>query len=89
LFYSRVRRAFGIGHGNAESGVAKMSLYRSFRSKDELIAACLEERNTSILALFGFDLWPKIPEIHANSCARSSTGWLVGNQSQVTAGARS
>jgi AcrR family transcriptional regulator len=37
----------GIDTVIAQSGVAKMSLYRSFRSKDELIGACLEERNAS------------------------------------------
>jgi len=46
LFYQQGSRAVGIDTVIAESGVAKMSLYRSFRSKDELIAACLEERNT-------------------------------------------
>src|SRR5882724_11200269 len=46
LFYQQGSRAVGIDTVIAESGVAKMSLYRSFRSKDDLIAACLEERNT-------------------------------------------
>src|SRR5260370_8656765 len=46
LFYQQGSRAVGIDTVIAESGVAKMSLYRSFRSKDELISACLEERNT-------------------------------------------
>jgi AcrR family transcriptional regulator len=46
LFYQEGSRAVGIDTVIAKSGVAKMSLYRSFRSKDELIAACLEDRNT-------------------------------------------
>lgn len=45
LFYQEGARAVGIDRVLAESGVAKMSLYRHFRSKDELIAACLEQRN--------------------------------------------
>src|ERR1700693_1988252 len=45
LFYQEGSRAVGIDTVIAESGVAKMSLYRSFRSKDELIGAWLEERN--------------------------------------------
>jgi AcrR family transcriptional regulator len=45
LFYEQGSRAVGIDTIIAESGVAKMSLYRHFQSKDELIAACLEERN--------------------------------------------
>jgi AcrR family transcriptional regulator len=47
LFYQQGARAVGIDTIIAKSGVAKMSLYRSFRSKDELIAACLEERDKS------------------------------------------
>jgi AcrR family transcriptional regulator len=47
LFYHEGARAVGIDTIIAKSGVAKMSLYRSFRSKDELIAACLEERDKS------------------------------------------
>jgi AcrR family transcriptional regulator len=47
LFYQQGARAVGIDTVIAKSGVAKMSLYRSFRSKDELIAACLEERDKS------------------------------------------
>jgi AcrR family transcriptional regulator len=45
LFYQEGSRAVGIDTVIAESGVAKMSLYRSFHSKDELIGAWLEERN--------------------------------------------
>jgi AcrR family transcriptional regulator len=45
LFYEQGSRAVGIDTIIAQSGVAKMSLYRHFQSKDELIAACLEERN--------------------------------------------
>jgi AcrR family transcriptional regulator len=47
LFYQEGSRAVGIDAVIAKSGVAKMSLYRSFRSKDELIGAWLEERNNS------------------------------------------
>jgi len=47
LFYQQGARAVGIDAVIAKSGVAKMSLYRSFRSKDELIAACLDERDKS------------------------------------------
>src|SRR5580693_8620560 len=47
LFYQQGARAVGIDTVIAKSGVAKMSLYRSFRSKDELIAACLEQRDQS------------------------------------------
>jgi AcrR family transcriptional regulator len=47
LFYQQGARAVGIDAVIAKSGVAKMSLYRAFRSKDELIAACLDQRDKS------------------------------------------
>ena len=45
LFYREGVRAVGIDTIVARSGVAKMSLYRNFASKDELIVAYLEERD--------------------------------------------
>jgi AcrR family transcriptional regulator len=42
LFYRHGFQAVGIDRILAESGVAKMTLYRHFRSKDALIAAYLE-----------------------------------------------
>jgi AcrR family transcriptional regulator len=45
LFYRDGFRAVGIDTIIAEAGVAKMSLYRHFPSKDDLIVAYLEESN--------------------------------------------
>jgi len=45
LFYAEGIRAVGIDRIVAESGVAKMSLYNHFRSKDELVVAHLERRH--------------------------------------------
>ena len=45
MFYRDGVRAVGIDAVIARSGVAKMSLYRNFPSKDVLVAAWLEERN--------------------------------------------
>jgi AcrR family transcriptional regulator len=45
LFYREGVRAVGIDRIIEESGVAKMSLYRSFASKDELVATYLKERS--------------------------------------------
>jgi AcrR family transcriptional regulator len=41
LFYRRGIRAVGVDTVIAESGVAKTTLYKHFRSKDALIAECL------------------------------------------------
>ena len=41
LFYKRGIRAVGVDTVIAESGVAKTTLYKHFRSKDALIAECL------------------------------------------------
>lgn len=43
LFYHRGIRAVGVDEIVCKAGVTKPSLYRAFASKDELIAACLEE----------------------------------------------
>lgn len=45
MFYRNGIRAVGIDAIIARSGVAKMSLYRNFPSKDALVAAWLEDRN--------------------------------------------
>src|ERR1700704_5558797 len=44
LFSQHGTRAVGVDRNIAESGVAKMTLYRNFASKDELILAFLERR---------------------------------------------
>src|SRR5690348_13224376 len=45
MFYRDGVRAVGIDAIIARSGVAKMSLYRNFPSKDTLVAAWLKDRN--------------------------------------------
>ncbi|MEM6430330.1 MAG: TetR/AcrR family transcriptional regulator [Deinococcota bacterium] len=45
LFYQRGFQAVGVDTVVAESGVAKMTLYRHFPSKDDLIVAYLERAN--------------------------------------------
>lgn len=50
LFYRDGFRAVGIDTIIAEAGIAKMSLYRHFPSKDDLIVAYLEESNRQFWA---------------------------------------
>ena len=45
MFYRDGIRAVGVDAIIARSGVAKMSLYRSFPSKDDLVVAWLKERD--------------------------------------------
>jgi AcrR family transcriptional regulator len=52
LFYQEGVRAVGIDRIIAEAGVAKMSLYKHFPSKDDLILAVLKYREESVLGFF-------------------------------------
>lgn len=45
LFYKQGIRAVGVETIAAESGTTKMSLYRNFASKDELVAECLKDQD--------------------------------------------
>lgn len=45
VFYERGIRAVGVDALAAESGVGKMTLYRHFPSKDDLVVAYLEDRD--------------------------------------------
>ena len=44
LFYAEGIHAVGVDRVTAAAGVAKATLYQQFRSKDELVAACLRRR---------------------------------------------
>ena len=48
LFYREGFRVVGIDTLLAEAGVAKMTLYNHFKSKEELIVAVLEARSTEL-----------------------------------------
>src|SRR5215813_9037647 len=49
LFYRRGIHDVGVEEIVKKAGVAKISLYRSFESKDALIVAYLEDRSSSFL----------------------------------------
>jgi AcrR family transcriptional regulator len=67
MFYRDGVRAVGIDAIIARSGVAKMSLYRNFPSKDALVTAWLAERNA-----FFWQRWEKAEA----SCANDPRGQL-------------
>jgi AcrR family transcriptional regulator len=56
LFYERGFHATGIDAILAEAGVAKMTLYKYFKSKDDLIVAALELRDRRWMAWFTEEL---------------------------------
>jgi AcrR family transcriptional regulator len=57
LFYRESIRAVGVDTIVKQAGVAKISLYRNFDSKDDLIVAYLENRNA--------DYWRNVDQILA------------------------
>jgi AcrR family transcriptional regulator len=52
LFYADGIAATGINAITAEAGVARMSLYNNFASKDELVVAYIEARHQEWLGLY-------------------------------------
>ena len=50
LFYAEGLRTVGVDRVASEAGVAKATLYRYFANKDDLILACLEQRQTDVMA---------------------------------------
>jgi AcrR family transcriptional regulator len=61
LFYERGVRAVGVDLVVDESGVAKTSLYRHFRTKDDLIVAFLEREDVEFWAQ-----WDEVAARHAD-----------------------
>jgi AcrR family transcriptional regulator len=64
LFYERGVRAVGVDLVVDESGVAKTSLYRHFRTKDDLIVAFLEREDVEFWAQ-----WDEVAARHADDAA--------------------
>jgi AcrR family transcriptional regulator len=64
LFYERGVRAVGVDLVVSESGVAKTSLYRHFRTKDDLIVAFLEREDVEFWAQ-----WDEVAARHAGEPA--------------------
>ena len=60
LFYKEGARAIGIDLVIERAGVAKASLYRHFRTKDDLIAAFLEREDADF-----WGTWDRVAQQHA------------------------
>ena len=78
LFYQEGIRAVGIDTVVARSGVSKSSLYRTFASKDELIAAFAEEQNRRF-----WRWWDEIIQRHAGEPRQQITALLEGIGEQI------
>ena len=75
LFYQRGVRAVGVDLVVAEAGVAKTSLYRHFRTKDDLIAAFLHGEDEDF-----WNHWNSITELHKTDPAaelEAHLGWIA------------
>lgn len=64
LFYRQGVRAVGVDLVVAQAGVAKTSLYRHFRTKDDLIVAFLEREDVDF-----WTTWDGVAAQHANDPA--------------------
>jgi AcrR family transcriptional regulator len=71
LFYREGIRAVGIDTIVSRSGVAKMSLYRNYASKDDLIVAFLERRNRLFL-----EWWDRVTA-RSEGCPRQQLRDLI------------
>jgi AcrR family transcriptional regulator len=78
LFYQEGIRAVGIDTVVARSGVSKSSLYRTFASKDELIAAFAESENQRF-----WRWWDETVERHADAPSRQVRALLEGIGEQI------
>jgi len=74
LFYREGARAVGVDLVVERAGVAKTSLYRYFRTKDELIAAFLEREDTEF-----WQHWDSVAEHHRSDALAeldAHTRWI-------------
>ncbi|AWK87981.1 TetR/AcrR family transcriptional regulator [Azospirillum thermophilum] len=72
LFYREGIRAVGVDTIIARSGVAKMSLYRNFASKDELVCAYLDRLHQQLLAW-----WERVTARHPGDPRAQLKGLFV------------
>jgi AcrR family transcriptional regulator len=71
LFYRQGIRAVGVEAIADAAGTNKMTLYRHFTSKDELIAEYIRR-----LASCAEAIWSELAERHPNDARKQLVGWL-------------
>jgi AcrR family transcriptional regulator len=79
LFYRHGIRAVGVDAIAEAAATNKMTLYRHFGSKDELVAAYLRE-----LAAEGDELWETLAKAHPGDPQAQLEGWLRHVEKIVT-----
>jgi len=79
LFFRHGIRAVGIDTIIAQSGVAKMSLYRHFASKDDLVVAFLEWRNQTY-----WEWWDAVLARHAGDPRAQLTALVAGLAERIS-----
>jgi AcrR family transcriptional regulator len=79
LFYQDGIRAVGIDTVLAKSGVAKSTLYRTFASKDELIAAVAAEQNRRF-----WQWWDQVEQQNADSPRQLVEALFIGVVEQIS-----
>jgi AcrR family transcriptional regulator len=75
LFYREGVRAIGVDLVVAEAGVAKTSLYRHFRTKDDLVAAFLKREDEDF-----WRHWGEVAALHVDDPAGeldAHMGWIA------------
>jgi AcrR family transcriptional regulator len=78
LFYQEGIRAIGIDTLVARSGLSKSSLYRTFASKEEVIAAFAEEQNRRF-----WEWWDETTTRHAGSPRQQIEALFAGIAEQI------
>jgi AcrR family transcriptional regulator len=78
LFYRHGIRAVGVEAIAEAAGTNKMTLYRHFSSKDELVAEYLR-----CLARDGGKLWQELEALHPGDPRAQLRGWLAAMQAHV------
>ncbi|MFN3624166.1 MAG: TetR/AcrR family transcriptional regulator [Hyphomicrobium sp.] len=81
LFYSHGIRAVGVEAIAEAAATNKMTLYRHFGSKDELIAAYLTQ-----LAKEGDDVWEQLAREHPGDPGAQLEGWVQHVEKVLTDG---
>ena len=89
LFYRHGIRAVGVDAIAEAAGTNKMTLYRHFASKDELVAEYLRQSRQARGRELGAARRRSIPATRSRNCAPGSRTWPTTSSTATSAAARS